>query len=330
MRKIEKEANTIDYRPVRAEVLYLIAKLLHYNGESEKAETAMYAAALYAGENKDGLLAAQALVKLVWIVGFSLSRPDAGLDIGRAVEVLISLQMNNKSLLSNLYHGLAVCFLGKGDYNKSLVYNRKSLMIRKEILEPDHPEIAMSLNNISIVLQKLERVDEALESLQMARQIWEREFGPDHPLVAASLINLATNYSKKEQYDKALELYNKALEIWERSLGTEHPHLAHPLNNIGMLLVDQGRPEQALGPLERAVGLCEKKICDQEPNGTARYYLARALVAISGDKQRAINLSKQARSILGKTPKKFKKELEEVDVWMRKYDKGKKLSVAKQ
>ena len=42
-------------------------------------------------------------------------------------------------------------------------------------------------------------------------------------------------------------------------------------------------------------------------------------MATGGDKERAIKLAKQAREIFGKTPKAFKKELEEVNTWLQKH-----------
>ena len=58
--------------------------------------------------------------------------------------------------------------------------------------------------------------------------------------------------------------------------------------------------------------------------------LRRLWIAKNEKKERAIKLAKQARDIFKKTPKAFKKELEEVNAWLEKHDKDKSLSLAKQ
>ena len=65
------------------------------------------------------------------------------------------------------------------------------------------------------------------------------------------------------------------------------------------------------------MSICEKTTCDPEPHGQGLYGLARALVATDGDTEHANRLARQAREVLGKTPKRFNKELEEVNAWLQ-------------
>ena len=52
-------------------------------------------------------------------------------------------------------------------------------------------------------------------------------------------------------------------------------------------------------------------------HGQGLFGLARALVATGGDKKRAIELAKQSRELFANTPQPFKKELEEVNTWLK-------------
>ena len=169
------------------------------------------------------------------------------------------------------------------------------------------------------VFQELGEYEKAYEYYRNALEIKERAFGPDHPAVASSLSALGSVFLKKGEFNKALEYFQKALSIWETALGTAHPILAWPLSSIGNVYLEQGKPRQALVPLERVVkSICEEKTCDSYPHGSALFGLARALVTTGQDKKRALKLAKEAWVLFGNAPKKFKKQIEQVDAWMKK------------
>ena len=72
VQELQKPVDTIDYLPVKAEVLYSLGTLSERVGEYKKAETILKDAALAAGESRDSLLAAKIMTQLVWIVGYSV------------------------------------------------------------------------------------------------------------------------------------------------------------------------------------------------------------------------------------------------------------------
>ena len=82
-KKLEEQANSVDYLPVRAELLYRLGTLHDRLGEYKKAEETLYRAVSTAGKVKDSLLAGQALVLLVPVVGYIQLRYDAALSLGK-------------------------------------------------------------------------------------------------------------------------------------------------------------------------------------------------------------------------------------------------------
>ena len=62
---------------------------------------------------------------------------------------------------------------------------------RREELGPEHPEVAIGLNNLAQLLQATNRLAEAEPLMRRALAIDEKSFGPDHPNVAIGLNNLA-------------------------------------------------------------------------------------------------------------------------------------------
>jgi hypothetical protein len=68
---------------------------------------------------------------------------------------------------------------------------RRGLSIREAAYGPDHPEVALGLNNLAAILQATNRLAEAEPLIRRALAIDEKSFGPNHPNVARDLNNLA-------------------------------------------------------------------------------------------------------------------------------------------
>jgi tetratricopeptide (TPR) repeat protein len=57
---------------------------------------------------------------------------------------------------------------------------RRALAILEESLGPDHPDVALVLNNLALLLQATNRLGEAEPLYRRALAILERAFGPEH------------------------------------------------------------------------------------------------------------------------------------------------------
>ena len=62
---------------------------------------------------------------------------------------------------------------------------------QKAALGPNHPDVARTLNNMSVLASDLGRYEEAEQLARQALAIDERALGPEHPDVASSLTNIA-------------------------------------------------------------------------------------------------------------------------------------------
>ena len=101
-----------------------------------------------------------------------------------------------------------------------------SLAIREKALGPDHPDVALSLNNLAALYNDQGRYADAEPLLQALTGDREKALGPDHPDVAASLNNLAELYRAQGRYADAEPLYKRSLAIREKALGPDHPDVA--------------------------------------------------------------------------------------------------------
>lgn len=312
----EKKANAVAYRPVQAEVLYLLGDLLRQTGQYEKAQETLHHAALVAGECSNLKLATKAMVLLVWVVGYMQARYETGLEIARNAEVMLAAAGGDDNFRAALYNNKGTVYWTMAEYDKAIEYFRKTQAIMEKVQGYKHPIVAQMLNNIGFVFSTLGQYDKAITNFRKSLAVLEEALGPDHPDVALTLTNLGRVLAKRGEHTSALKYLRQSLVIWEKSLGSGHPLVVWPLSCIGGVFVDQGKPKQALVPLERVVSICEKKTCNLDPHGRGLFRLAQALMATSGDKERAVKLAKQAREIFEKTPEAFKSELKEVKAWL--------------
>ena len=95
---------------------------------------------------------------------------------------------------------------------------------------PDHPHVAIRLNNLAALLQATNRLEEAEPLLRRALAIDEARFGPDHPTVAIRLNNVASLLQATNRLAEAEPLMRRALVIGEASFGPDHPTVAIYLN----------------------------------------------------------------------------------------------------
>ena len=90
---------------------------------------------------------------------------------------------------------------------------RRALAIDEKSFGPDHPNVAMSLNNLAVLLQATNRLAEAEPLMRRALAINEKSLGPEHPDVANSLNNLALLLAERDDWAAAAALGRRAKPI---------------------------------------------------------------------------------------------------------------------
>ena len=97
---------------------------------------------------------------------------------------------------------------------------RRALAIDERAFGPDHPNVAIRLNNLAQLLQATNRLAEAEPLMRRALAIDERAFGPDHPNVAIRLNNLAQLLQDTNRLAEAEPLMRRALRHLRNQLST--------------------------------------------------------------------------------------------------------------
>ena len=94
-------------------------------------------------------------------------------------------------------------------------YYHRALEIKEKQIGPNHVDVALSYNNISLVYYDKADLAQAKDYYQRALEIREKQLGPNHVDVPVSYNNIGLVYSKKGDLDQAMDYYQRALEIDE-------------------------------------------------------------------------------------------------------------------
>jgi tetratricopeptide (TPR) repeat protein len=169
---------------------------------------------------------------------------------------------------AGILNDLALLLKARNDLSKARLFYERALAIRQQKLGLKHPEVALSLNNLAMLLLVSEAdrdFAQAQQLVERALSICETRLGDEHPYTAESLNNLATVLRRQGQRSAARVLYERALAVREKVLGSENLATAQTLNSLAMLLMDEGDLVAAKPLLQRALHIHEKTLGSEHP-----------------------------------------------------------------
>lgn len=137
---------------------------------------------------------------------------------------------------------------------------QRSLRIKREVLGPNHPDVATSLNNLASLLQQTGDAEGAEEFYRQALAIRESQTPLDRPALAGVLNNLGTLHRRTGKLESAESHMRRANQLWEEALGTSHPSVAVGLNNLAELLMGARRLSEAEPLFRRSIEISEESL----------------------------------------------------------------------
>jgi CHAT domain-containing protein len=132
------------------------------------------------------------------------------------------------------------------------------LAIHRKVLGPEHPDVAISLNNLGMHYLREGRLAEAKEMSRQAGEIYAKAFGRGHPSYALALDHLGDVAQMEGNYAEALNLYRQSMSILEKAVGKEHPNVAGLLSDMAFAYWKMGEVVPAVDYLTRANDLRER------------------------------------------------------------------------
>ena len=196
--------------------------------------------------------------------------------------------------IAYLYNTGGFGYQNLGYYNQALEWYQKALVISEKVLGTDHPDTAVTYNNIATIYKNQGDYTNALEWHQKALIIKEKVLGIEHPDTATTYNNIAIVYKEQGEYTQALEWYQKALVIVENILGIEHPYTATTYNNIAIVYRKQGDYTQALEWYQKALAIYEKVFGIEHPHTANTYNNIASVYNTQGDYTKALEWHQKA------------------------------------
>lgn len=169
--------------------------------------------------------------------------------------------------LGSVYRALSLSATGMERVNalhRALDCFEESLKIRRVILEPGHPDIALSMCNLGVIHWHNKQAEKAFATLTEAKDMLERKVGPNSALTALAMNNLAYVSKEARKYDDAVALYEQVVAIRERVLGADHNETIMARHNLAEAYHASGQEEKALAIQRQIVDLFDAEIVDEE------------------------------------------------------------------
>ncbi|MFA6571492.1 MAG: CHAT domain-containing tetratricopeptide repeat protein, partial [Bacteroidota bacterium] len=98
--------------------------------------------------------------------------------------------------------------------------------MRRRIFKSDHPNLALSINNMAYFYYGRGNYKEAEPLYIEAIEMYRRIFNTDHPFLARSINSMATFYDGRGDFKKAEPLYIETLTIYQNMLNNYFPSLS--------------------------------------------------------------------------------------------------------
>ena len=104
-------------------------------------------------------------------------------------------------------------------------------------------EYAVTLSNLFNPCYQLGMKEKAVEYLNKAIDIFEKNVGIEHPLYSASLNNMAIYYYNERELNKAIEFFERAAEISKKTMGVDSDNYKNILSNIEFIKEELAKSE---------------------------------------------------------------------------------------
>jgi serine/threonine-protein kinase len=122
-------------------------------------------------------------------------------------------------------------------------------------LGADHVETAIHLRNVGVILDDLQRFDEAEAAYRESQRILAASLGPDHPNLSQSYMSLGILLANRGRFEEGEPLVLRALAMRRRIFGDRHLQTGQTLQNYAHLLVGAGRLDDAEAAGREALGI---------------------------------------------------------------------------
>ena len=151
----------------------------------------------------------------------------------KIVKIYQDNSADNSFSYAGLCNNFGLYYQNIGDMQSAYDLHLKSLDILKNYDSEEYLlEYAVTLSNLFNPSYQLGMKKKAVEYLNKAIDIFEKNVGTEHPLYSASLNNMAIYYYNEGKLNRAIEFFKRAAEISKKTMGVDSDNYKNILSNI--------------------------------------------------------------------------------------------------
>ena len=151
----------------------------------------------------------------------------------KIVKIYQDNSADNSFSYAGLCNNFGLYYQNIGNMKSAYDLHIKSLDILKSFDSEEYLlEYAVTLSNLFNPCYQLGMKEKAVEYLNKAIDIFEKNVGTEHPLYSASLNNMAIYYYNEGKLNRAIEFFERATEISKKTMGVDSDNYKNILSNI--------------------------------------------------------------------------------------------------
>jgi CHAT domain-containing protein/tetratricopeptide (TPR) repeat protein len=166
------------------------------------------------------------------------------------------------------YNNLAYIYGELNDLSKAIAYEERAMEFVESKLDS-----AIYLNNLGTFLMEVGRHEDAVNALEKALALRQKNYPPGHPLTGSTTLNLASVHYLMEDYQETLRLVREVQRTADLSLPGNVYNIQLALIHEGSVLIEQGQYAQGEAKARTSLNLDEA-----QGMASSYYVLANALL----------------------------------------------------
>jgi len=180
---------------------------------------------------------------------------EAEKEIGRALRIVETNEGAASLAAARVRSDYAQVLFWKGNGAGAEKLERSVYETYRRALGDDNVQTAIHQRNLCVLLDELDRVDEAIAACRASQAVLEKHLGPEHPNLGQSYQNLANVLERRGTPEEVEALYLRALEVRRKALGPDHRVVGQTLQLLALFYLNQGRLEQSEATYRQALAL---------------------------------------------------------------------------
>jgi len=266
------------------------------------AERTLEQALFTAEAARDDVIAAKAATSLTYVVGYTLGRHrEAARWADLANAILERLGPGHERLRGWAMQNQSANAWAMGDFARASRLAEQAVALKEASVGKDHPDVAISLSGLGLILKDNERPADGLEVVNRAIAIFTNFGDPASRWLADAHANRGEVLAALGRVADAEAAFQHAIQLYENQRLT--PWDGFPFAGMGDLMLRQHRPDAAIPFLERALEIRKQNHVHERLIADVRFSLARAIWDSGGDKRRAVSLATAAREVYARYPR---------------------------